>query len=218
MSGSESDEEVTQQKNNIRPIENAWSLKMPEFKEPENFKGNLILEESSFCTLFPKYREKYLKECWPLLEKCLDTHHLKCELDLIRGSMLVKTTKKTWDPSILFKAKAVIQLLSRSVPYEQAIKVLDDGIECDVIKIKNLVRNKEKFVKRRNRLIGPGGCTLKSIELLTSCYVLVQGKILILKVFERTLHVILINLQEQQHQQLVHTKVFNMYEKLLKIP
>jgi ribosomal RNA assembly protein len=66
-------------------------------------------------------------------------------------------------------------LLARSCPYEQAVRVLDDEIGCDIIKIKNLVRNKDKFIKRRNRLIGPGGCTLKSIELLTSCYVLVQG-------------------------------------------
>lgn len=89
--------------------------------------------------------------------------------------MFVKTTRKTWDPFIIIKARDIIQLLSRSVPYEQAIRVLEDEVSCDIIKIKTLVRNREKFIKRRNRLIGPGGCTLKSIELLTNCYVLVQG-------------------------------------------
>lgn len=88
---------------------------------------------------------------------------------------MVKTTRKTWDPFIIIKARDVIKLLSRSVPFEQAIRVLEDEVSCDIIKIKNLVRNRDKFIKRRNRLIGPGGCTLKSIELLTNCYVLVQG-------------------------------------------
>lgn len=112
-----------------------------------------------------------------LLEMCLhsDPSFLKGIADPEATNRSVRTTRKTYDPASILNARDLIKLLSRSVPAPQAVKVLEDGTACDIIKIRNQVSNKDRFVKRRQRILGPNGSTLKALELLTGCYILVQG-------------------------------------------
>ncbi|KAF9526694.1 hypothetical protein CPB83DRAFT_857305 [Crepidotus variabilis] len=173
-------EEQAVNKNKAHRKEKPWDTddidqwKVDPFVPTDNRAG-AFTEESSFATLFPKYREKYLREVWSAVTKALESHGIACTLDLVHGSMSVRTTRKTFDPYIILKARDMVKLMARGVAVNQAVKVLQDDMACDIIKIGSLVRNKERFVKRRQRIIGPDGSTLKAIELLTNCYVLVQG-------------------------------------------
>eukprot|EP01100_Stratorugosa_tubuloviscum_P005953 TRINITY_DN25_c1_g2_i1.p1 TRINITY_DN25_c1_g2~~TRINITY_DN25_c1_g2_i1.p1 ORF type:complete len:401 (-),score=180.60 TRINITY_DN25_c1_g2_i1:29-1231(-) len=172
------------EKNNNEKIDNTEAISISEIP-PEKIKEALewkkgfmsfaLVEKSYYEVLFPKYRESYLSEIWPGLVSILKKHEIRCELNLPQGKMSAETTRKTWDPFIILKVRDLLKLLARSVPLAQGIRILEDGVGCDIIKIDSFVSSKERFLKRRQRLIGPNGATLKALELLTKCYIIVQG-------------------------------------------
>ena len=144
------------------------------------------------------FAEKYLREVWPAVTRSLKEVGIGCELNLVclgmhalqehaciiqvpqsdrpyamqvEGSMTVKTTRKTFDPFFIIKARDLLKLLARSVPAQQvrtasspqyalqqslhsstplssliaalqALRILADDVQCDVIKIGGIIRNK----------------------------------------------------------------------------
>jgi len=104
------------------PLYNSW--KIDPFPAPSSKTPSApFLDESSFALLFPKYREPYLRSIWSSITSSLERVGLTCELDLVQGKMTVKTTRKTWDPYIVFKGRDLLKLLARGVGAPQASRV-----------------------------------------------------------------------------------------------
>jgi ribosomal RNA assembly protein len=140
----------------------------------------------------------------------------------MEGTMAVRTTSKTVDPYAIIKARDIIKCLARSVPYQIALTLLEDEVYCNIIKIKSFVRDKQVFVKRRQRLVGPEGATLKALEILTECYMLVQGNTVTLighytklKVARRVVEEVMKNVHPVYHiKELMIKKELSKDEKL----
>eukprot|EP01012_Entosiphon_sulcatum_P037791 TRINITY_DN4868_c0_g1_i1.p1 TRINITY_DN4868_c0_g1~~TRINITY_DN4868_c0_g1_i1.p1 ORF type:complete len:351 (-),score=69.97 TRINITY_DN4868_c0_g1_i1:66-1088(-) len=148
--------------------------KQPVFSRDE-LQGCLV-EKSEFTVLFPGRLEYYLKQNWQKVVQALEPYGVEPVLDAKEGKLHVSTTDKTWDPYAIIKARDFIRLLARSVPVDQAKRIMQDDVTCDIIQIGKLVANKNVFQTRRARISGPQNKTLKALELLTECYVLVYGK------------------------------------------
>lgn len=149
---------------------------VPALTQEDVPEGACCVDETTFATLFPSYLENYIKSIWPAVEEVLAQHQLVGKLDLLEGSMTVATTRRTWDPYAIVDARDFIKLLARNVPLAQAQKIFQPDITCDIINISVKGGSVRRFVKRRDRLIGPKAQTLKALEILSGCYVLVQGK------------------------------------------
>jgi ribosomal RNA assembly protein len=140
-----------------------------------DFKHEFI-EVSSEVVTYPRYREKYIEQTQKHIKKALEKKKISCAVNLEEQSIEVSTNRTTRDPSIFLKAIDFVRLIARGVQVEEAMKVLEDEYCSEIIEIKSMVKNRERFERRRDRLIGPGSQTLKAIEMLTKCCVLVHGK------------------------------------------
>ena len=100
------------------------------------------MEESSFAILFPRYREKYLREMWTLVQRAVGEHGIDAELDAVEGRITVKTTRATRDPYIIIKARDMMKLLARGVAMANARRVLEPEMFAEIVQIGGYVANR----------------------------------------------------------------------------
>ena len=145
--------------------------------EDVDFDGddNFFDETYVFKTLVPPRINEKIREAWPEIRKNLKDLGIDAILDLVENNMIAKSTPEMDRRMDILRARDLLMLLARGFPHKQALLVLKTEFNCDFIKIGGNIATKEEFVRRRNRLIGPKGHTLKAIELLTECYILVYG-------------------------------------------
>jgi ribosomal RNA assembly protein len=136
---------------------------------------NFLVLNSKTNILFPKYREKYIKETWKIILRVIYPFGITSRINFNNGMIEVKTTNKLNDPYLFIKGRDFFKLLSRGIPIQQAAKIFNEDVFCEIIKISKFTANKKKFLKRRRRLIGNKGITIRAIEYLTQCYILIQG-------------------------------------------
>ncbi|KAF7684428.1 KRR1 small subunit processome component like protein [Astathelohania contejeani] len=137
---------------------------------------NPFIEESEFKILYPINREEYIKKIFDRLIKIVQERKLEVSIDYSKKSIFIRTTKDTRDPYIIIRGKDMIYFICRGVPIEGAADMLNDDVLYDIIYIDNIVKNRETFIKRRDRIIGEKGVTQKAIELLTECKIWVYTK------------------------------------------
>lgn len=69
LSGKQKGKKAVKQEE-LLEVPKGW--KEPGITMEQNPRG--MVSESSFATLFPKYREAYISDCWPLVKKTLADH------------------------------------------------------------------------------------------------------------------------------------------------
>lgn len=134
-----------------------------------------FLEQSKFSVMFSKQKSDYIKSVEPYIHKACEIKKIEFNVDHQNSVMSVATTDRTRDPYVIIKANDLIQLLSKGVPLEQAVLVLEDDIFGEVIPVKMLCSNEKTFERRKNRLDNPK--ILKAVELLTKCKLFISGKV-----------------------------------------
>lgn len=145
----EEDEEVAARKLK----ENMW--KHASVSEENPLRAPMV--RSSFATRFPFKRKEYIEEMEDRIKEFLQKYGIGMKVDYGIQSLEVYTTKKTWDPYSIIKARDFMRLVARYVPFKKACEVMKDDVFSEVIETgkQHFARQTASFIQKRARLIGP---------------------------------------------------------------
>ena len=97
-------------------------------------------------------------------------------IDSDTGEVEIRPNENLKDPVKIIKSKEIVTAIGRGFPIEEAIKLGEDDIFLEIIRLKPIVGNKPNQLYRvRARLIGTDGKTRKSIQELTGTKLVVSG-------------------------------------------
>ena len=102
---------------------------------------------------------------------------VKLEIESETGGVKITLTENVEDPSLLFKAKDVVNAIGRGFSPELAFRLIrDEEAFLDVIDLRAIFGKSESDIRRvKGRIIGMEGKTRRIIEELTETNVCVYG-------------------------------------------
>jgi len=105
------------------------------------------------------------------------TLSVELEIESETGGVKITLTENTEDPSLLFKAKDVINAIGRGFSPELAFRLIrDEEAFLNIIDLRAIFGRSESDIKRvKGRIIGMDGKTRRIIEELTETSVCVYG-------------------------------------------
>jgi ribosomal RNA assembly protein len=105
------------------------------------------------------------------------TLSVKLEIESETGGVKITLTENVEDPSLLFKAKDVVNAIGRGFSPELAFRLIrDEEAFLDVIDLRTIFGKSESDIRRvKGRIIGMEGKTRRIIEELTETNVCVYG-------------------------------------------
>ena len=97
----------------------------------------------------------------------------KIDIDSEDGTVTIQASGRTKDPTLIWKARDIVQAIGRGFSEERAFPLLDDDYYLEMLTL----NGSPKTIKRlKGRIIGQKGFTRRQIEENTKCFISVSGK------------------------------------------